>query len=181
VVEILKNAAENDPFIDQVQKWADNPNMSLREFVEKVKSEAPAYLTSLTGRLQVLDGRFKENVDDIVSNAASRGSIVLGNNSALRALNFSALPGTQVDLFMAGHENFSMEGWLQAWARVDRGSGRGARRTVVLDSALLDKHVEEAFAVDQRLRVDGRSQGLFGDELSQQIRHEDKMAGRVRS
>ncbi len=116
-------------------------------------------------RVRVIDGVEKAEAVEgpIVKRAADEKLVVFATEVGLRALSYDISRGTanQVDLLLVGSEGFSSESNLQAFARVDRGTNRGARRIVLSDRKVLENRVRAAKKVDEALADKfGRRDGL---------------------
>ena len=149
---------------------------SIGELVETAKKKVSDKWTNKESpqrvamdRIRVVDGNEKspQALDDIVKEAAEKKYVVLATEYGLRAQSYDAKGDSQIDLLLMGTEGFSTESNLQAFARVDRDTSRGARRTVLVDSQILRARVGEALKVDGNLKAKfGRQNGLGLTELN---------------
>jgi len=143
-----------------LKKWAEEHKASSSTTGDEAERLGRA--CDVIERLRVLDGTDKDNVvESLAKSVGGERLIVLANDSALRAISYNTRHmKTQVDLFMIGYEHFTKEGWLQAWARVDRGTSRFARRIVVLERPALRNNLELALESNTQFMHDAK-RGIF--------------------
>lgn len=125
-----------------------------------------AALNDATARIKVIDG--EGNAEAVAENAATGHNVVFATAVGTRALSYNE---NRMDMLLAGIENFTTEGWLQALARTDRGTAFGSRRTIVMDTRFTENQIKQAKAVDRSLREEfGESGGLFRGGSAEEAR-----------
>ncbi|MBV9080159.1 MAG: hypothetical protein JO102_03455, partial [Elusimicrobia bacterium] len=136
----------------------------IRSLVEAARAEAVRTgngdVLNALARVEVIDGQ--GSAESTVKRLGPENLVVFATEVGLRALSYDVKGLQQADLLLAGTEGFTTESYLQALARVDRGTSSGARRLVVPDRSVLENRVETALRVDDTLKASGRTDGLFG-------------------